>query len=124
MAHGNWDRRNWLAAAASLAAAGCGGALVTREGAVRTVRIHSKKFEFIPSEITLAKGEPVILEFVADDIAMGFKCKGLALSAEIVPGKPMQLRFTPQTSGKFPFYCDVFCGDGLEDMDGTITVTG
>lgn len=118
------DRRKWLAVAASLAAAGCGGAIVAQEKEVRTVRVHTKKFEFVPGEITLAKGEPVILEFIADDIAMGFRCKELNLRTETVPGKPVQLRFTPQAAGRYHFYCDVFCGDGHEDMDGHITVTG
>ena len=118
------DRRSWLAAAAAMAAAGCGGALVAQESAVKTVQIHTRKFEFMPEEITLAKGEPVILELIADDIAMGFRCKELNLRADVMPGKPAQLRFTPHAPGKFHFYCDVFCGDGHEDMDGHITVTG
>ena len=119
-----WNRRHWLAAAAALAAAGCGGALVAPERAERVVRIHTKKFEFVPSEITLVRGEPVVLELFAEDIAMGFRCKGLNLRAGLVPGKPVQLRLAPQAAGKFAFYCDVFCGDGHEDMDGNITVTG
>ena len=88
------------------------------------MRIHTKKFEFMPDEITLARGEPVILELIADDIAMGLRCKALDLRMDTAPGKPAQLRFTPQTAGRFHFFCDVFCGDGHEDMDGHITVTG
>ena len=118
------DRRQWLATAGSLAVAGCGGALVAREESARIVRIHTKKFEFVPSEVALIRGEPVVIELVADDIAMGFRCKALDLRADVTPGKPVQLRFTPQNAGKHAFYCDVFCGDGHEDMDGQITVTG
>lgn len=118
------DRRHWLATAAALAAAGCGGTLVAQEKKERVVTIHTKKFDFEPAEITLARGEPVVLELIADDIAMGFRCKALNLRADTVPGKPALLRFTPQEAGKFHFYCDVFCGDGHEDMDGHITVTG
>ena len=117
------QRRQWLVAAASLAAAGC-GAFVAKEDATRVVRIHTKKFEFVPAEITLARGEPVVLELVADDIAMGLSCKALGLRLDTTPGKPLQHRFTPNTAGKFRFYCDVFCGDGHEDMDGEFIVTG
>ena len=76
------DRRAWLAAAAAVAAAGCGGALVAERLSERVVRIHTKKFEFVPSEVRLKKGEPVILEFVADDIAMGFRAVELGLRIE------------------------------------------
>ena len=69
-----------MAGSPRTAAAGCGGALVAQD-AVKTVRIHTRKFEFVPEEITLVKGEPVILELIADDIAMGFRCKELNLRA-------------------------------------------
>ena len=29
----------------------------------------------------------------------------------------------PDKTGKFTFSCDVFCGDGHEEMTGTIVVT-
>jgi cytochrome c oxidase subunit 2 len=118
------DRRAWLAAAAAVAAAGCGGALVAERSSERVVQIHTKKFVFVPSEVTLKRGEPVILEFVADDITMGFRAPDLALRTEIHPGKVARLPFTPQKAGTFDFYCDVFCGDGHEEMDGKIIVTG
>lgn len=113
-----------MAAAASIAAAGCAGALVGDKPAVKVVQVHTMKFKFVPSEITLKKGEPVILEFIADDIHMGFKSPELKLQADIHPGKVARLAFTPDKAGKFDFYCDVFCGDGHEEMDGTITVAG
>jgi cytochrome c oxidase subunit 2 len=116
------NRRRWLAAAASIAAAGC-AAIAAGQSAPRIVRVHTRKFEFVPSEISLTKDEPVILEFVADDIAMGFRAVALGLSIEFAPGKVASLPFTPRVAGKFDFYCDVFCGDGHEDMDGHITVT-
>jgi cytochrome c oxidase subunit 2 len=118
------DRRAWLAAAAVLAAAGCGGVKLAAERSERVVQVHTKKFEFVPNEIALRRGEPVVLELIADDIEMGFRCKALELGAVVTPGKPVRVAFTPQKAGKFRFYCDVFCGDGHEDMDGEITVTG
>src|SRR3954471_13422467 len=105
------DRRNWLLTAASLAAAGCRGALVAKDSAPRVVTIHSRKFEFVPADISLVRGEPVVLELVADDIDMGFRCKGLNLNVAMVAGKPTRVEFTPQAAGRFIFFCDVFCGD-------------
>ena len=119
------QRRAWLKhVGKSVVAVGlvAAGGYATSQGAPRVVRITSKKFEFTPAEITLKKGEPVILELVATDENMGIKCAGLNLQAEMVVGKVNKVPFTPGKSGKFPFHCDVFCGDGHEDMEGTIVV--
>ena len=113
-----------MISAASLSVAGCGGVLLAQKEAERVVRIHTKKFAFVPAEITLKKDEPVVLELVADDVAMGLRSVELKLRADVVPGKVTRLAFTPREAGKFTFYCDVFCGDGHEDMDGHIVVTG
>ena len=118
------DRRRWLLAVASISVAGCGGALVAQQSAGRVVRIHTKKFAFVPSEITLRKDEPVVFEFVADDIAMGLRSVELNLRADAIPGKVTRVDFTPRKTGTFEFYCDVFCGDGHDEMDGRIIVTG
>jgi len=119
------SRRTWLVRAGKgLLAAGLLGAggYAATQPAERVIRISTRKFEFMPSEITLIKDEPVILEFTATDDLMGFKSAGLGVRTDIVPGKVTQLRLVPDRAGKFTFYCDVFCGDGHEDMDGTITV--
>ena len=119
------ERRAWLArAGGGLLAVGLFGAgsYAATQPAERVIRITTKKFEFTPSEITLKKGEPVVLELVATDEIMGFKSTGLGVRTDIVPGKVTQLRLVPDKVGKITFYCDVFCGDGHEDMDGTITV--
>jgi cytochrome c oxidase subunit II len=119
------NRRTWLARfGKGLLAAGLLGAggYAATQPAERVIRISTRKFEFTPSEITLIKDEPVILEFTATDDLMGFKSTGLGVRTDIVPGKVTRLRLVPDRVGKFTFYCDVFCGDGHEDMDGTITV--
>ena len=54
---------------------------------------------------------------------MGFDAPGLKLNAEIPPGQPVRLAFTPDRPGEFEFACDVFCGSGHEEMEGTIVVT-
>jgi hypothetical protein len=51
------------------------------------------------------------------DTHWGFK------NPEINPGKVTQVKFTPDKLGEFPFHCDVFCGSGHDQMEGTIKVT-
>ena len=88
----------------------------------KIIQITARKFEFSPAELTLQAGVPVILELVTQDVTMGFDAPGLGLHAEIVPGKPVRLPLTPDRPGSFDYICDIFCGEGHEDMSGVIKV--
>jgi cytochrome c oxidase subunit 2 len=88
----------------------------------QVIRISASTFEFKPSEITVKKGVPVTLELVSQDRHHGFKLPEFHLRADIKAGVVEKLRFVPDKAGTFTFICDVFCGDGHEDMSGTIKV--
>jgi cytochrome c oxidase subunit 2 len=87
------------------------------------IRISASKFEFMPSEITVKKGVPVVLQLVSRDRHHGFKLSAFQVRSDITPGAVETVRFVPDKTGKFTFICDVFCGEGHEDMSGTLTVT-
>jgi cytochrome c oxidase subunit 2 len=112
-----------LAAAAGLAAAALLAPRIVRADAPRILRITARKFEFAPREIALARGEPVLLELESLDRLHGFDAPSLGLQGEFVPGRITRLAFTPDSAGRFTFTCNVFCGDGHEEMDGLIVVT-
>ena len=88
----------------------------------RVVRITAKQFAFDPSEVVLRKGEPVVLEFVSLDKNHGFRVPALGIRIDIRPGDTSRIRLVPQQTGRFPFECDVFCGEGHEDMTGELVV--
>ncbi len=90
--------------------------------AAKIIAITARKFEFVPAEVTLEAGVPVILELSTEDVTMGFDAPGLGLHAEIVPGKVTRLAFTPEKPGTFEYICDIFCGEGHEDMGGVIKI--
>jgi len=92
------------------------------EGEVRRIPVVARKFVFIPNEITMRKGESVVLEFTAPEVAMGFFAPELGLRALIVPGEVAKVPFTADRAGRFDFLCDVFCGDGHEGMSGHLVV--
>jgi cytochrome c oxidase subunit II len=96
--------------------------LAIAQPAERVLRITTRKFEYEPKEIVLKQGEAVVLELVSLDVAHGFEAPELGLQADVLPGKPARLRLLPQRAGAFGFHCDHFCGDGHEEMEGTITV--
>jgi len=108
--------------AAALVVAGCVAAEVARKPEVQTVKFTAKRFDFTPEEITLKRGVPVDLELNTLDRIHGFNAPALGLRAEIVPGQPTHLKFTPDKAGRFTVQCDIFCGEGHEGMDATIVV--
>jgi cytochrome c oxidase subunit II len=89
----------------------------------REIHITAKKFNFTPDTITLKKGEPVVLVISSEDRKHGFSLRAFGVRTDINPGGSARIRLTPDKTGKFTFSCDVFCGDGHEDMTGTIVVT-
>jgi cytochrome c oxidase subunit II len=89
----------------------------------RVIHITAKKFEFSPDSITLKKGEPVVFEISSEDRKHGFSLRAFGVRSDVLPGKVSRIRFTPDKTGKFTFSCDVFCGEGHEEMTGTVVVT-
>ncbi|MYM87536.1 cytochrome c oxidase subunit II [Rugamonas sp. FT82W] len=88
----------------------------------RVIKIEARKFRFAPNVIELKKGEAVVLELTALDFPHGFSVPDLKIRADLVMGKPVQVRLKPETAGQFGFLCDNFCGSGHEEMAGTIIV--
>ena len=89
----------------------------------KVIRIGAKRFDYTPGELTLKKGEPVILEFTSSDVLMGFNLPDFNVRADMVPGKTTRLRLVPDKTGTFVFLCDVFCGTGHEEMNGKLVVS-
>jgi len=115
-------RRIHLALFALVAGATSVGLYAAAQPQERVIRVVSKKFTFTPNELRLKKGEPVIIELVASDVFMGFSIPDLKFRGDMIPGKITRMRFVPEKAGKFTVICDVFCGDGHEDMHGLISV--
>ncbi|MFP5238378.1 MAG: cupredoxin domain-containing protein [Acidobacteriota bacterium] len=93
------------------------------EAGARVVRVTAEKFEFKPERIELAKGKPVVLELISLDRLHGFRCPGLGIRVDVAPDKVTRVPLTPDKAGSFPFVCDVFCGEGHDEMTGVILVT-
>ena len=70
----------------------------------------------------MRQGETVVLELTSDDRKHGFKVPELGIRADIEPGKVTRVTLTAARTGAFPFACDIFCGDGHEEMAGQLVV--
>jgi cytochrome c oxidase subunit II len=93
------------------------------EAAPEVIQIQAKCYQYSPREIHLKKGVPVVLQITTLDKAHGFYVPDMNIDATAKPGKPAQVSVTPTKSGIFPFSCDVFCGDGHDNMEGKLIVT-
>ena len=115
-------RRSLIAYASATLLAGI-SAFAIAKPRERVVKLVAKKFVWIPQKIKVKKGEALVLHITAPEVPMGINIPDFDRRADIVPGKVTMVKFTPDKVGSFTFVCDVFCGDGHEDMQGTLTVT-
>jgi cytochrome c oxidase subunit 2 len=86
------------------------------------VTIHARRYEFVPSEITISAGKPVKLVFIADDVAHGISVADLLSDVDIDPGEPSAVVITPSKAGDFAGECSRYCGAGHERMKFLIHV--
>lgn len=82
----------------------------------KTVEIVAKRFEFVPNQVTLKKGETVTLRVKSDDVAHGLFVRPLKIDADIPAGETQEITITPQQTGSFTAICDHFCGTGHGNM--------
>jgi len=80
-------------------------------------------FDFTPGEITLKKGEPVVLVLTSADVDHGVKFKELHVDVKAKKGQTSEVTFTPDQVGTFVGQCSVFCGSGHGSMKMILHVT-
>jgi cytochrome c oxidase subunit II len=88
----------------------------------KVIEITAKKFEFSPSEITLKKGEPVILRLSSSDRVHGFMSKPLKIDTDIPSDTTKDVAVTPDAAGNYTVICDHYCGTGHGNMKMKVTV--
>jgi cytochrome c oxidase subunit 2 len=102
-----------------------GGLTVSTVGgqaAPKTINITAHRFTYDPDEITLKKGEPVVLVVKSEDVPHGLRIKELNVDLKIPAHGTAQAQFTPDKTGDFVGQCSVFCGSGHGSMKITLHV--
>ena len=90
----------------------CRTSMVWAQVAPRTIDITVKRFSYDPGEITLKKGQPVVLVLKSLDVAHGLRIRELNVNIKVKAGGTAEVRFTPEKTGDFVGHCSVFCGSG------------
>jgi cytochrome c oxidase subunit 2 len=91
-------------------------------GNPRVIHIKAMMFKFVPSKISVRKGETVKLRITTTDILHGFRITALGIKVPIQPGKVTDVLLTPNETGKLIANCSEFCGPGHKRMELTINV--
>ena len=92
-------------------------------GEPRTIEVVARRFAFEPAEIQVAVGERVRLLVRSADGLHGIEIKKVKVAKEIPRGnKPVEIEFTADEAGRYPILCSEYCGDGHDDMKGTLVV--
>jgi cytochrome c oxidase subunit 2 len=86
------------------------------QGEPQRIEITARRFAFTPGEITVKKGQPVVLVLHSDDVEHGLRLKDFGVNVQVKPGKTIEVKFTPEKAGDFVGHCVVFCGAGHGGM--------
>jgi cytochrome c oxidase subunit 2 len=84
--------------------------------APQRIVIEAKRFSYNPPEITLKRGQPVILVVKSLDVAHGLRFRELNVNIKVKAGGTSEAQFTPMETGDFVGHCSVFCGTGHGSM--------
>jgi cytochrome c oxidase subunit 2 len=115
------ERKLTLALAAVLTVAGILGYAQSTTSASE-IRITAKKYDFTPNVITVRKGDRVRLVITAQDRDHGIKIEAYRIDQKLPKGEPVTVEFVADQAGTFPFQCSQFCGLGHKNMKGTLVV--
>ena len=101
-----------------------GAARAAQSQGPRVIEISAERFEFWPSEVTVAEGEEVELRLRSDDTIHGFRIIGTGTNLAIPKrGKGLATaRFMGAVPGRYTFECNRMCGAGHNFMRGVLIV--
>jgi len=99
-----------------------GSAAGGRRQNIRTIEIAASRFAFEPNEITVKKGEEVILAVHSKDANHGLVIEDLGVRTEIPKGQTGSITLKPETAGDFDGKCAHFCGAGHGSMTFVVHV--
>ena len=94
------------------------------QGEPRTIEVTATRFAFEPSRIEVTQGERVTLVVKSGDGVHGVEIKKFKVTKKVPRGgEPVTIEFVASAAGEFPVLCSEYCGEGHEDMKGTLVVS-
>lgn len=100
----------------AMLAAACSTPVLRAQTAPQRIVIEAKRFSYNPGEITVKKGEPVVIVLKSEDAAHGLRIREFNVNMKVKAGGTAEAQFTPTATGDFLAHCSVFCGSGHGSM--------
>jgi cytochrome c oxidase subunit II len=107
---------------AGMIAASASSPRIHAQGASQRIEVTAKRFAFTPGEVTVKKGQPVVLVLKSLDAGHGLRIRDLGVDLKAKTGETAQVTITPGKIGDFVGHCSVFCGSGHGSMTFTVHV--
>ncbi len=79
---------------------------------------------FEPARVEVTEGERIRLVVTSEDGVHGLEIKKFRVNKKIPRGgdKVTTIDFVASAPGEYPILCSEYCGDGHEEMKGTLVV--
>ena len=96
------------------------------DGEPKVFEVIARRFEFEPATIEVTEGDRVRLVVRSADGPHGVEIKAFKVKKAVPRAKPgdapITIEFVATSAGEFPILCSEYCGNGHEDMKGTLVV--
>jgi cytochrome c oxidase subunit 2 len=92
----------------------------------KVFEVVARRFAFEPATIEVTEGDTVRLLVRSADGPHGVEIKALKVKKAVPRAKPgdspVTIEFVAKAAGEYPILCSEYCGNGHEDMTGTLVV--
>jgi len=86
------------------------------------INITMKKYEFVPAEVHVKRGQRVLFVVTSADTQHGFHVEAFGINEPVKKGQTAEVEFESDRAGTFPMNCSIICGAMHDDMVGKIVV--
>jgi cytochrome c oxidase subunit 2 len=91
--------------------------------APREIPVVAKRFTFEPARIEVTEGERIRLVVASGDGVHGVEIKKFKVNKKVPRGGDrITIDFVASAPGEYPILCSEYCGNGHEEMKGTLVV--
>ncbi len=93
------------------------------QGEPREIPVVARRFSFEPARVEATEGERIRLVVTSEDGVHGLEIKKFKVKKKVPRGgEAITIDFVAAEPGEYPIVCSEYCGNGHEEMKGTLVV--